>query len=62
MPRGIKVNYDGGELQDIYGQLKDQFEASEDSAASVTGKIDKFESVAEALFDEWQEEINQLVS
>ncbi|MFT5841160.1 MAG: Skp family chaperone for outer membrane protein [Flavobacteriales bacterium] len=53
------INFDGGELQDIYAQLKDQFEASEDSAASVTGRIDKVESVAEALFDEWQEELQK---
>jgi hypothetical protein len=53
------INFDGGELQDVYNQLKDQFEASEDSAASVTGRIDKVESVAEALFDEWQEELEK---
>ena len=53
------INFDGGKLQDIYTQLKDQFEASEDSAASVTGRIDKVESVAEALFDEWQEELQK---
>ena len=51
------ISFDGGELQDIYEQLKDQLEASEDSAASVTARIDKVESVAEALFDEWQQEL-----
>lgn len=50
------LNFDGGELQDVYEELKDQFEASEESAADVTKRIDKVESVAEALFDEWQEE------
>jgi uncharacterized protein YukE len=53
------INFNGGELQDVYDQLKDQLEASEDSAASVTGRIDKVESVAEALFDEWQEELEK---
>jgi vacuolar-type H+-ATPase subunit D/Vma8 len=53
------INFNGGELQDVYNQLKDQLEASEDSAASVTGRIDKVESVAEALFDEWQEELEK---
>jgi Skp family chaperone for outer membrane proteins len=53
------INFNGGELQDIYEQLKDQFEASEDSAASVSGRIDKVESVAEALFDEWQQELKK---
>ena len=53
------INFNGGKLQDVYSQLKDQFEASEDSAASVTVRIDKVESVAEALFDEWQEELEK---
>jgi Skp family chaperone for outer membrane proteins len=53
------INFNGGELQDVYEQLKDQFEASESSAASVTGRIDKVESVAEALFDEWQDELEK---
>jgi Skp family chaperone for outer membrane proteins len=53
------INFNGGELQDVYSQLKEQFEASEDSAASVTIRIEKVESVAEALFDEWQEELEK---
>lgn len=53
------INFEGGELQDVYEQLKDQYETSEESAASVTGRIDKVESVAEALFDEWQEELTK---
>ncbi|MGJ8681571.1 DUF2959 domain-containing protein [Paraglaciecola sp.] len=50
------LNFDGRELQDVYEELKDQYEASETSAADVSKRIDKVESVAEALFDEWQEE------
>ena len=53
------INFNGGELQDIYSQLKDQFEASDQSAASVTNRIDKVESVAEALFNEWEEELEK---
>jgi Skp family chaperone for outer membrane proteins len=53
------INFNGGELQGIYEQIKDQLEASEDSAASVTARIDKVESVAEALFDEWQQELQK---
>ena len=53
------INFNGGELQDIYSQLKDQFEASELSAASVTNRIDKVESVAPALFNEWEEELEK---
>lgn len=53
------INFNGGELQDVYTQLKDQFEASEDSAASVSDSIDKVENVAQALFDEWQQELGR---
>jgi uncharacterized protein YukE len=52
------VNFDGGKLQDVYEELRDQYEASKASAEQVSGRIDKVESVAEALFDEWQEEID----
>mgnify|MGYP000657497350 CR=1 FL=1 len=53
------INFDGGELQEVYEQLKDQYEASEESADLVTSRIDKVESVAEALFDEWQDELEK---
>ena len=53
------INFKGGELQDVYDQLKDQFEASEASASDVSNRVDKVESVAEALFDEWQDELEK---
>jgi len=53
------INFDGGELQDIYDDLNGQFEASQDAATNVKNRIDKVESVAEALFDEWQEELEK---
>ena len=53
------INFDGGELEDAYHQLKDQYEASVASAENVTNRIDKVESVAEALFDEWGDELEQ---
>ncbi|GGD59449.1 DUF2959 domain-containing protein [Lacimicrobium alkaliphilum] len=53
------INFDGGELQEVYDNLKDQYEASKSSAERVTERVDKVESVAEALFDEWQEELEQ---
>ncbi|MCC2617176.1 DUF2959 domain-containing protein [Aestuariibacter halophilus] len=56
------INFDGGELQEVYESLKDQYEASEASAERVTGRIDAVESVAEALFDEWQDELDKYSS
>ena len=51
------INFDGGQLQDVYEDLSSQYEASKDAAERVTGRIDKVESVAEALFEEWAEEL-----
>ena len=53
------INFDGGELQEVYENLSDQYEASASSAARVTARIDKVEDVAEALFDEWEDELSQ---
>ncbi len=53
------INFDGGELQDVYEDLSSQYEASKEAADRVTGRIDKVESVAEALFDEWQDELEK---
>lgn len=51
------INFDGGELQRVYETLSDEFEASKTSAEDVKTRIDNVESVAEALFDEWQQEL-----
>jgi hypothetical protein len=56
------VNFDGGELEELYNQLNDEFEASEAAAESISEHIDDVESVAEALFDEWADELEQYTS
>ena len=53
------IKFNGGELQDTYEQLKDQFEASAESATTLSNRINKVESVAEALFDEWEDELEK---
>ncbi len=53
------VNFDGGELQSVYEDLNDEYEASADAAAEVSDRIDAIQDVAEDLFDEWQEELNE---
>jgi septation ring formation regulator EzrA len=53
------VNFDGGELQATYEQLNDDYEASLSAASDVSNNIDKVEDVAEALFEEWQDELSQ---
>lgn len=56
------INYDGGELEDYYNQTKDHYESSEKAAADVSKRIDSIETVADDLFDEWQDEIEQFSS
>lgn len=53
------INFDGGELEDIYDDLNAQYEASQSAADKVSDRINSVESVAEALFDEWQQELEQ---
>ena len=52
----------GGELKDHYDRLADALDKSEDRAEKVQDRIKGVRSVAEALFDEWQEELNQYTS
>ncbi|WP_102797551.1 DUF2959 domain-containing protein [Bowmanella denitrificans] len=56
------LEFDGGELQRVYEGLKDQYEASEASAEKVSARINKVQDVADALFDEWQDELDQYSS
>lgn len=52
------TNFDGGELQEVYENLKDQFESSQGSADRVSARIDKVETVADDLFEEWEGELD----
>lgn len=52
-----KIN--GGELQKKYDELNREFTRSEDRAKEVHTRIDAIEDVAEALFDEWKQELKQ---
>ena len=53
------VNFDGGALKATYEQLNDDYETSLSAAKEVSSNIDNVEDVAEALFTEWQDELNQ---
>lgn len=56
------INYDGGDLAAQYELVNDQYEASKASAEEVTARISAIENVADALFDEWNDEIQQYSS
>lgn len=45
------------DLKKAYDKLNAEYEDSQEAAEEVSSRIAKVESVAEALFDEWQEEL-----
>lgn len=45
------------DLKRAYDNLNSEYEASVDAADNVSARIDKVESVAQALFDEWEDEL-----
>jgi len=53
------TNFDGGDLEDIYEEMADEYEDSVAAAEEVSDRIDAIEHVAQSLFEEWQEEIGQ---
>ncbi len=53
------VNFDGGDLEEVYDRLNSEYERSRAEAGEVSSRIDAVESVAEDLFDEWEEELDQ---
>lgn len=56
------TNFKGSDLQDIYNKLNDEYEDSVSQAEDVRNRIDEIEDVSEALFEEWQDEIEQYSS
>jgi len=56
------TNYSGSDLEKQYRILKDEYEDSVSRAEDVRDRIDAVEDVAEALFEEWQDEIRQYSS
>lgn len=53
------TNFSGGDLEATYKQLNDAYEASVSKAEEVRSRIADIESVSEALFTEWKQEITQ---
>jgi ElaB/YqjD/DUF883 family membrane-anchored ribosome-binding protein len=59
---GNVVSYQGGDLEATYKKLSSELESSEDSAETVRKRIKDVESVADALFSEWETELGQYSS
>ncbi|MDR9826359.1 DUF2959 domain-containing protein [Vibrio sp. FNV 38] len=51
------TNFDGGELESVYNDINNRYEASEAAAQDVRDRIEAIEDVSDALFDEWQQEL-----
>jgi hypothetical protein len=56
------TNFSGGELEQQYNKLKDEFEDSEARANAVHKRIAEVERVAQDLFREWEKELAQYSS
>lgn len=56
------TQFDGGELESAYERINDQYQQSEDAANDVRERIAAIEDVSEALFTEWQEELELYTS
>ncbi len=54
---GAVVHIENSNLKIAYEKLNTEYEDSERAAAKVSERIDKVESVADALFDEWEDEL-----
>jgi septation ring formation regulator EzrA len=59
---GKVVSYEGGDLEETYKKLSGELETSEDSAEAVKKRIQDIESVADALFSEWEQELGEYSS
>jgi len=58
----VLIDFKGGELEDVYNALNDDYQSSLKAANEVSTNIDKVEDVAEALFDEWDDELDEYKS
>jgi len=53
------VDFDGGDLERLYSDLKGEYERCESRVKQVRGRVDAIEEVAEDLFSEWKDELDQ---
>ncbi|NVD05313.1 DUF2959 domain-containing protein [Vibrio sp. JPW-9-11-11] len=56
------TNFDGGELETVYNQINDKYQDSEKAAQDVSDRIAAIEDVSDALFAEWQDELELYTS
>ena len=52
------INFEGGDLEAAYNDLNSEYQDSLAAAEKVRGRIASVQSVSDALFDEWEDELN----
>lgn len=52
------IDFEGGDLETVYNRLDSEFQRSEAAAARIRSRINAVETVAEDLFDEWEDELD----
>jgi hypothetical protein len=55
----VATQFSGGDLEAIYNKLNDEYEDSQAQAERIAKQIADIEDVSEALFAEWEQEIEQ---
>lgn len=58
----LMVNFDGGDLENMYEDMVDVYEDSAAAADLVSERIDGVDHVANSLFSEWEDEIEEYSS
>ncbi|NRB69441.1 MAG: DUF2959 domain-containing protein [Vibrio sp.] len=56
------TQFNGGELETVYNQINDKYQDSEKAAQEVSDRIAAIEDVSDALFAEWQSELDLYTS
>ena len=56
------THFDGGNLETLYNNLNDEFEESQSLADDIRAHISDIEDVSEAMFEEWENELEQYTS
>ncbi len=53
------IDYDGGDLEKIYKETERNYTRAESAAENVRDRVKAVEDVAQALFEEWEDEIDE---
>ncbi|EGU57295.1 hypothetical protein VINI7043_15185 [Vibrio nigripulchritudo ATCC 27043] len=56
------TQFDGGDLESMYEKINDKYEDSVDAAETVSKRIGAIEEVSDALFEEWEQELDLYTS